>query len=566
MVDSIESKKGDDGAAVQLFYQGDMGMTPLRVLGVLVGSSCDACKQMRYSERRIWRVMHPQEKGIGQQKPVCRPCQTLGLECGYDRTLKWQSVKSYDSALPPLRNVEGWMFLHISALHFDDTASSLQLLPDTDSDDSESSPSDGGTSEELSLSPLGATNFNPSTHGFGVITPCLSQLYLNPEESHLWSYFHQRIAPACVLDPALNPYQDVILRIAASTGNMSPLFRSIMAISSSQLYILGNQDYYSSSWGYRHQALRALRLETARMERDILDQASEAQILATVMALVFLDILSDCSASWVVHASFARSLIYKLRCGYQNLNPDIEALLNFVGGYIIVHEVYAHTAWDAAVTDVSGGPVTIMCDDSNLQTLTGCSTEFIQILADINTLVSDYSRYSSLDLVDPGELSNLEHRRHHLEMQLHARAPTYPIDEPGADVPHSALMIEAKRLTGLLHLYSRADHLGPRDACISDLSSRILALIRRLPARSNTILWPLFMVATLGMGPDRDADRAFVLETLDSLQRERQMRYIKKARRIIVEVWKIRDLREPETRMGWNILRQVGKLERISLL
>lgn len=206
-----------------------------------------------------------------------------------------------------------------------------------------------------------------------------------------------------------------------------------------------------------------------------------------------------------------------------------------------------------------------MCDDSNLETLTGCSTEFIQILVDINTLVIDYSRHSSMELADPDVLSRLEHQRYHLERQLHARAPGFSIDDPGIDVPYSVLMIEAKRLTGLLHLYSRADHLGPRDPSISDLASRILALIKRLPVRSNTVLWPLFMVATLGIGPECDADRAFVLEILDSLQRERQMRYIKKARRIIAEVWKIRDLREPETRMGWHILQQVGQLERISL-
>ena len=275
--------------------------------------------------------------------------------------------------------------------------------------------------------------------------------------------------------------------------------------------------------------------------------------------------MSDCSASWVVHASFARSLIYRLRSSHAYLDPDIEALLNFVGGYILVHEVYAHTAWDAAVTDVSGGPVTNMCDDTNLETLTGCSTGFIQILVDLNTLVSDYARHTELTLADPAVHSYLEQRRYYLETELHAHAPPFPIDEPGVDIPYSVLVVEAKRLTGLLHLYSRVDHLGPCDPCIADLASRILALIRRLPARSNTVLWPLFMVATLGIGPERDADRAFILETLDSMQRERQMRYIKKARRIIVEVWKMRDLKEPETRRGWHILQQVGQLERISL-
>lgn len=68
------------------------------------------------------------------------------------------------------------------------------------------------------------------------------------------------------------------------------------------------------------------------------------------------------------------------------MDPDLGSLLKFVGGYIITHEVYAHTAWNAEISGDSGGPVTDMCDDSDLQTLTGCSTELFQILADVNTL------------------------------------------------------------------------------------------------------------------------------------------------------------------------------------
>ena len=176
------------------------------------------------------------------------------------------------------------MFLHVSAPDFDETRSS-QLLVDSDLDDSETSPPNG----DFEPSIVETAFFDPYAR-LSELLPSLSQLYLTSEESHLWSYFHQRIAPACVLNPSLNPYQDVILRIAASTGNESPLFRSIMAISASQLYILGDRGYHSSSWDYRYQALRALRFETVRMEQEMLDQASEAQVLATVMALIFLDV------------------------------------------------------------------------------------------------------------------------------------------------------------------------------------------------------------------------------------------------------------------------------------
>ena len=380
-----------------------------------------------------------------------------------------------------------------------------------------------------------------------------------------------------------------------------------MAISASQLYILGKPEFYSPSCTYRQKALRSLRLQTTMIEYGAFDQSLEAQILATVMAMVFLDvsaflrapqqppspprlmiflqILSDCSASWVVHSNFARAQILRLRQDHASLDEDLEALLNFVGGYIVVHEVYAHTAWNATCTDSSysssssspssssssssSGPVTTMCDDSNLQTLTGCSTEFFQILADVNTLAADQARYSHYSYADPSLMASLENRRHGLERQLRDCASHVDVDFENIgeqDIPEKLFTLEMKRLTGLLHLYSRIDHLGPYDASVSNLAAQILRLVAKVPTRSNIILWPLFMVATLGLGPHCDEERAFILQKIDSLQREREMRYIKKARRIITEVWKVRDLKEAETRMGWGILEQVAQMERISLL
>ena len=275
--------------------------------------------------------------------------------------------------------------------------------------------------------------------------------------------------------------------------------------------------------------------------------------------------MSDCSNWWVVHSDFARSLVYKFRTTHPSCDADLEALFNFVGGYIVVHEVYAHTAWNATASTSYKGQVTDMCDDANLQTLTGCSTDFLQLLADVNALAADFTTCSKLDYVDPELLTSLEHRRHDLERRLHDGARSDRLDDPNAEVSESQLTIELKRLTGLLHLYSRLDHLGPRDPTISQLSTRILSLIARLPVRSNIILWPLFMVATLGVGLGCDSDRAFILSKLDQLQRTRQMRYIKKARDITLEVWKVRDLKETGIGMGWDILDQTSRMERISL-
>ena len=57
----------------------------------------------------------------------------------------------------------------------------------------------------------------------------------------------------------------------------------------------------------------------------------------------------------------------------------------------------------------------------------------------------------------------------------------------------------------------------------------MIHLIAQTPTGSNIILWPLFTVATLGIGPHCEGERVFILQRIDELQQKRQMRYINKA-------------------------------------
>ncbi|KAK7229832.1 hypothetical protein V2G26_002002 [Clonostachys chloroleuca] len=512
-------------------------------------TGCNECRQRR--------VKCP------EQKPACKPCRMLGRRCSYNQVLRWQRVQSCSKvATLDTRSTEDWMFLH--AYSVDLSARPLpQLLPEAALDD----PPDDDAANIKALEWPNTDDDDVFDMPYEEIQPraWLDPLAMSKMEVYLWTYFHGAIAPTCVLNPSVNPYQAILLRIAASTGKSSPLFNIIMAISARERSILGSREYDSVAIGYHHEALRLLRKETCKMEEGTMDQSSQAQILATVMSLIFLDIMSDCSSSWVIHSDFARSLVQNFRNTRVSLDSDIDALFNFVGGYIVIHEVYAHTAWNAKPSIGSGSPVTVMCDDVNLQTLTGCSTDLFQILADVNSLAADFSALSKLDYGDPELLSGLEERRLYLERRLHQQTPVNESAIHDEDTPESVLAIEIKRLTGQLHLYSRVDNLGPYDPCITRLSSKILSLVKRLSTRSNLILWPLFMVATLGIGVECDAERALILEKLHLLQQKRQMRYIKKARDIIVEVWKRRDFGGSETHLGWTILEQVAQSERISL-
>ena len=122
------------------------------------------------------------------------------------------------------------------------------------------------------------------------VPAALSPITLSHTESHLWQYFYMAIIPCCVLNPKANPYQDIILRTAAFGGPESPLFHAIMSIAATQLNNLGDSRFQSSSWDYRHRALRGLRIQTVQYERGSLDIKGAGQMVAAALLLCFLDV------------------------------------------------------------------------------------------------------------------------------------------------------------------------------------------------------------------------------------------------------------------------------------
>lgn len=230
-------------------------------------TGCNKCRQRRVK--------------CSEEKPACSICQSFGYACSYDQLLRWQAPQQFDGLILPNQSaVEDWMFLHASPLDFDESRPKLYITSPSASDKaSSSSASSTVTQNELLYS-----------HGEHALRPSLSPMAMSSVELYLWNYFHGAITPTCVLNPAVNPYQDIFLRIAASTGKASPLFNIVMAISARERSILGDERYDRVALGYHHQAVRLLRLETVKMEQGVSDQTSKAQILATVMALVFLDV------------------------------------------------------------------------------------------------------------------------------------------------------------------------------------------------------------------------------------------------------------------------------------
>lgn len=183
-----------------------------------------------------------------------------------------------------------------------------------------------------------------------------------------------------------------------------------------------------------------------------------------------------------------------------------------------------------------------------MRALTGCPDQLFALISDVTALACDRD---TEDLT----ASEFSHRRDRTERQLHEiiqqRPPSPPLDPEDAEIEE---VTELKTLTALLYFYSRVDGAGPQDARVVRLTAQILPLLCRTSLRTHTVLWSLFVVSALGLRRESDEERKVVMERLAALQRTRELGNVRKARRIIEDVWRRRDLREECATMGWDIL------------
>ncbi|KAI1336861.1 fungal-specific transcription factor domain-containing protein [Xylariaceae sp. FL0016] len=386
---------------------------------------------------------------------------------------------------------------------------------------------------------------------------------LSAQEGYLWDYFNRGITPQCVLDQNLNPYRNVVLRLAAVSPG-GPLFHCILAVAANQLNSLGRKEYLPLMWSYRAEALKRLRTTIDHLctapnnSPKFKDEYEYDQALACAIMLCFFDV-SVPQNDELKSVLNIGNRFYKTaqRAG----SAEHKALQDFAVTYFVSHDILASTASrtlpEACVTadELCKG-----VDPEAIQTLTGCSKELLGLISEINTLGStlDGAAASRTVVLTEGQKvcrDSIERRLHDLAMEAHTHK--HSVD----DEIHS--IGEIKLHAARLYLYSRLDHASPNEACIATLTSTILALLPAISLRTNTVLWPLFVVATLGIHSERDDDRRMVLERLEALQSTRQLGNVKKARTIIEDVWKARDLIDANSKLGWDIL--IGRHQTISL-
>lgn len=258
-------------------------------------------------------------------------------------------------------------------------------------------------------------------------------------------------------------------------------------------------------------------------------------------------ISKDCSDSWTVHSDFARSFLSSRLRDVGRMSAEQESLLYFGVTYFVSHDILAATGGTLVE---AAEMVSEMCKSTNNPTIlgiTGCTKDLLILISEI-TQMSLLIGKSNKNQLPPA----VQRRRDNVERLLHQLRQDIP-GEFGSFISEFAMVAEVKRLTTILYLYSRIDGAGPHEPHIIRITSQILSLLPKISLRTHTGLWPLFIVATLGVRPECDEDRKFLLGRLTELYHTRQLANVNKARLIVEDVWRLRDLR-PEDSQGWNIL------------
>lgn len=276
--------------------------------------------------------------------------------------------------------------------------------------------------------------------------------------------------------------------------------------------------------------------------------------------LNLIQILQSCPSSWTIHVQYGQRLLMS----HQALKSKSPDLYHFAASWFISHNVLAATAWCPKPAPLDESVLLHSLDEYYVQTLTGCSKSLLCLLSDITYLANAIQAGQAApdELQDsraPHEHSGVtsssaayKQRRDSIERQLYQSAKVkYASDESEGE---SRDISEVKRLAALMYFYARVDGSSPYENHMGRLTEEILQLVPRISRRTNTLLWPLFVVGTFGVRPESDDDRKLVLRTLDALQQTRQLGCVRKARHLIEDVWKARDLNPTDAAKGWSIL------------
>ncbi|EXJ86523.1 hypothetical protein A1O3_03474 [Capronia epimyces CBS 606.96] len=494
-------------------------------------------------------------------------------------------------------NIEDWMFLNTSVKDVESSATPGILLQEFVADQASVSSSPASHSVVMPARTRGFefrshhpappssvmsmsddhASWNLDTlarqmHSPDPVCRSLSDTPIRYSQKYLLDYFRRSIGPQCHLAHNDNPYVRLILPIALSAPS-GPLMQALLCASANQLRLLSDRRFEKEAWMYRAKTLGLVRSELDNFMTGLSrDTTSFEQLLASVVMLCFVEISNDAADTWMVHSACAQVLLSSDH-RYSARSAELDDLCDFVHLYFAAHDALARTSWiDPRKQDWR---LPVSDDHNHINGLTGCSKELLNLIMATTNLanaISDAERHpregsnrnAEHAFYDTGQRDGIERRLHQIEQWLPSKylsqsescpSPTSslsPFSEPNR-LHRLEIIAEVKRLAALIYFYARIDRATPEHPQIIRLTASMLNLLRKVPVSANALLWPLYIVGTLGVQSCQDEHRALVLERLEALEKRRQLRNVKDVRQVVVDVWKQRDLQTLSSReLCWS--------------
>ncbi|EXJ81794.1 hypothetical protein A1O1_07859 [Capronia coronata CBS 617.96] len=349
--------------------------------------------------------------------------------------------------------------------------------------------------------------------------------------------------------------------------------QALLCASANQLRLLHHRRFEKEAWVYRAKTLGSVRRELDNFMTGLtLDTTSFEQLLASVLMLCFVEISNDAADTWMVHSACAQVLLTSA-CRYSARSPERDNLCDFIHLYFAAHDALARTSWIDPRRQDWCFPVS---DDHNhINGLTGCSKELLNLImatTDLANAMPEAKRHSMEGLNWDAEHNfyhirqrdEVERRLHQLEQWLPSNYMSRPDIPPSTSSSRSPtsepdslhdleVIAEIKRLAALIYFYARIDRATPEHPQLVRLTASMLNMVPQAPVSANALLWPLYIVGTLGIQSNQDGHRALVLEKLEALDRRRQLRNVKDVREVVMDIWKQRDLQSLSSReLCWS--------------
>ncbi|EGE78939.2 hypothetical protein BDDG_01876 [Blastomyces dermatitidis ATCC 18188] len=346
--------------------------------------------------------------------------------------------------------------------------------------------------------------------------------------------------PVSIDHTGFNPYLSLVTPLALNYQQPhEPLRNILLAIAANQRHLLGDSTYEREAFLFKQKALHGLQNETNHRKPS-------AGAVATIT--------DGCTPSWTTH----------LRGGLQLM------------------EMFPHQMCEnpSEVPQVAHS----WLDDDDLEeidVLMGCSRGLMTLINKISTLGAKKSKAMKTHQLTLQEISNFNTARIDIEAELrvlHQKLPSY------ASLQEDLLRIaETKRLAAILYLRERLgsptglcyfypvekfsphqDHKHKHNNSINSplshqattlsvvetspsgfkarIVNMIISLMENLPD-SPTLLWPLFIVGTVGL--DDEAHRRFVLDRLTSIQKTRNLGSVRRACMVVECAYRAKDIHFP---------------------